>query len=1028
MNSPDHSLAVSPDFELLFQATPMPYLILRPDLTIVAVNDAYLNATLTTRSHLIGRYMFDAFPDNPSDPKATGVHNLRASLNWVLEHKTPHRMAIQKYDIPIRDSPHGEWEERYWCPLNSPVLSRTGELAYIIHQVEDVTEQTRRQQAAEAGEARFREICDAMPQIVWSTLPDGYHDYFNRQWFAFVGDDLAPFGAEWSKLFHPDDTAEAWRRWEHSLRTGEPYECEFRLRHRSGQYRWVLGRALPVKNEAGDIVRWMGTSTDIHEWKLTKAKLEDVQFRLEAALAAAEIGTWTWNVKEDRVYADPNFARLFGMSEKEANGGPIAVYMSRIHPDDVDRVRQEVGTVLASGAPYELFYRLLRPDGSVRHVHARGKMHFDADGQPTWFPGVALDITEQKLAEEARSKTESKFRTLAESNTIGIVQHRENGDLTEPNEAFLHMVGLTRQGFEDSALSWTALTSCQPEVFQQKWTELRCKGLIEPFEAEFCRPDGTRLPVYIGAANFDRSRGEGIAYILDISEVKQAQEAVAESETKFRTLADNIPQLAWMAGTDGRIFWFNSRWTAYTGKGLDEMRDWGWETVHHPDHVEAVKAKYVDMIVNRQVVWEDTFPLRSASGEYHWFLSRAVPVRNPQGEILYWLGTNTDVTVQREAEAALERANRRKDDFLAMLAHELRNPLAPISTAAQLLKLPGQDEKMVRRASEMIGRQVKHLTELVDDLLDVSRVTRGLVSIDKKDVDIKTVVNNAVEQASPVIESRQHTLTMRLASAHPYVLGDDTRLVQVLTNLLNNAAKYTPQGGEIRLAVEIQGLQVCISVSDNGIGMDASLLPTVFDLFTQAERTPDRCQGGLGLGLALVKSIVHLHGGEVTAHSDGPGKGSTFAVCLPLLKRQLAESGPAAREHGPSDGAPLHILLVDDNQDAAQSLAAVLESYGHEVTVKSDANDALEEALAAPPDVFLLDIGLPDMDGYELSRQLHARPENQDATYVAVTGYGQAHDKVLAKQAGFDHYFVKPVDLPALQNVLAAKHQRSWQH
>jgi PAS domain S-box-containing protein len=655
----------------------------------------------------------------------------------------------------------------------------------------------------------------------------------------------------------------------------------------------------------------------------------------------------------------------------------------------------------------------------VRHVHARGKVLYDAERQPARLTGVVLDITEQKLAEEARLKTESKFRMIAESNTIGIVQYRDDGTLIEPNDAFLQMLGQTGERFSDEGPTWHALTSCQPEVFQRKWAELRSKGTIEPFETELCRPDGSRLPVYIGAANFDRSLGEGIAYVLDISEVKQAQLAVAESETKFRTLAENIPQLAWMAATDGSIFWFNSRWMAYTGKQPEDMCGWGWETVQHPDHAEAVRAKYVDAIVNKQVVWEDTFPLRSANGDYHWFLSRAVPIRSPNGDILYWLGTNTDITVQREAEAALERANHRKDDFLAMLAHELRNPLAPISTAAQLIRLPGQDERMVKRASEMISRQVKHLTELVDDLLDVSRVTRGLVSIDKDEVDIKTVISGAVEQSSPVIESRRHTLTMRLASAHPFVIGDDTRLVQVLTNLLNNAAKYTPQGGEIRLAVEIHAPHVCISVSDNGVGMDEKLLPTVFDLFTQAERTPDRSQGGLGLGLALVKSIVHLHGGEVTVHSDGPGKGSTFTVTLPLLDKRLLRGTPGDRG-APDVVSPLHILLVDDNEDAAQSLSAVLQSYGHLVTVAPDAGSALEHAHGAPSDVFLLDIGLPDIDGYELSRRLHARPESRNATYIAVTGYGQAHDKVLAKAAGFDHYFVKPVDLPALQKVLTA--------
>lgn len=1022
MNGSSYSSAAFPDFELLFQATTLPYLILRPDLIIVAVNDAYLNATRTTRQHILGRHLFDAFPDNPTDPRATGVRNLHASLNWVLEHKAPHRMAIQKYDIPVRDSPHGEFEEKYWSPANTPVFSRSGALVYIIHQVEDVTEQTRKQQAAEAGEARFRQIADAMPQIVWSTLPDGYHDYFNRQWYDFVGvEEGSTVGDRWSALFHPDDMRAAWPRWEHSLRTGEPYETQYRLRHRSGQYRWVLGRALPVRSEAGDIVRWMGTCTDIHEWKLTQAQLQDVQARLEAALTAAEIGTWTWDLQEDRIHADANLARLFELSDEDAAGGPLAAYLAKIHPDDVEAVKNQIAAILESGGTFQQYYRLRRADGSVRHIHARGKVRLDAQGRPSRLPGVAFDITEQKLAEEARFKTESKFRTIVESNAIGIVQYRDNGSLLEPNEAFLRMAGHTCQSFAESGLSWQTLTAHQPALFQQKWAELCGKGHIEPFETEFARPDGSRLPVYVGGANFDLQACEGIAYVLDISEAKRAQLAVIESETKFRTLAENIPQLAWMADTDGAIFWFNNRWLAYTGKTFEETREWGWEAVQHPDHAEAVKAKYIDALVHRQVVWEDTFPLRDAAGNYRWFLSRAVPVRHPDGHILYWLGTNTDITVQREAEAALEQANRRKDDFLAMLAHELRNPLAPISTAAQLLRLPGQDDRMVKRSSDIIARQVKHLTELVDDLLDVSRVTRGLVSIDRKEVDIKAVIGSAVEQSSPVIESRQHTLVLRLASAHPFVLGDNTRLVQVLTNLLNNSAKYTPQGGEICLSMEIDGGQVKIAVSDNGIGMDAALVPTVFDLFTQAERTPDRSQGGLGLGLALVKSIVHLHGGEVSAHSEGPGKGSRFSVMLPLLAKKTLSAGPAAADRrGQDAAAPLRILLVDDNQDAAQSLSAMLQACGHEVTVAPDAGAALAQARGAPPDVFLLDIGLPDMDGYELSRRLHARPENRNATYVAVSGYGQAHDKVLAKAAGFDHYFVKPVDLPALQNVLAA--------
>jgi PAS domain S-box-containing protein len=496
--------------------------------------------------------------------------------------------------------------------------------------------------------------------------------------------------------------------------------------------------------------------------------------------------------------------------------------------------------------------------------------------------------------------------------------------------------------------------------------------------------------------------------------------ALKESEVQFRTLAENIPQLAWMANSDGWIFWYNNRWFEYTGTTPAEMQGWGWEKVHHPDFVEAVKAKYRSHIVNRQIPWEDLFPLRSAAGEYRWFLSRAVPIRDRDGQIVRWFGTHTDITIQREAEEALELANRRKDEFLAMLAHELRNPLAPISTAAALLGVNSADQNTVRKYSDIIARQVRHMTDLVDDLLDVSRVTRGLVSVEKTALDIKDAIQSAIEQSRPLIESRQQQLAIHLAPDDPMVLGDRTRLIQVLTNLLNNSAKYTPLGGHIELSMEVKEHAVCISVADDGIGMDAQLLPHVFELFTQAERTPDRSQGGLGLGLALVRSIVTLHGGSVTAKSEGPGKGSTLTLSLPLSSQeQQAGDGSAASAADGRPARPLTILVVDDNADAAASLGALLQAQGHAVTIRADAQSAIDEARALRPEALILDIGLPDMDGYELSRRLHSLPETRDASYIALTGYGQAHDRVLAKAAGFQHYFVKPIDMNALRRVLA---------
>jgi PAS domain S-box-containing protein len=1011
------------DFRLLFDATPVPYLVLTPDFTIVAANEARLRVTMTTREQILGKALFEAFPDNPADPGATGVRNLRASLMRVLQSKLPDAMPIQKYDIPRHDSPEDGFEVRYWKPLNTPVLGPYGEIVYIIHAVEDVTEQVLKQQATEASEARFRQIANAMPQMVWSALPDGYHDYYNQQHYEFAGVLLeSTIGQNWGAILHPDDLPRTREAWEHSLATGEPYEIEYRLRHRSGQYRWVLARALPIRNESGRIERWMGTCTDIHEQKILQAKLQDAQLRLEGALTAAEIGIWTWDIQADKVYADCNFARLFQVSEMDANGGPRKAYFKVIHPDDVKAVEADMADSLATGKPFQYHYRLRYPDGSIRYIHARGKIEYDSSGKPVWMPGVVVDITEQKLAEEAWLRTESKFRTIVDSHLIGIAQYRYDGTLIKVNDAFLRMLGYSRRDFEQHGLSWRRLTPPEWENADRKsWESLQSTGSTEAFEKEYFRKDGSRLPVYIGAANFQDVKDEGIAYILDISESKKAQLALKESEVQFRTLAENIPQLAWMANSDGWIFWYNNRWFEYSGTTLEEMQGWGWEKVHHPDFVDAVKAKYYDNIVRRQIAWEDLFPLRSASGEYRWFLSRAVPIRDRNGEIVRWFGTNTDITIQREAEEALELANRRKDEFLAMLAHELRNPLAPISTAAELLKMASSNEQIVRQYSEIISRQVRHMTDLVDDLLDVSRVTRGLVSIEKSELSIKDAVNSAIEQSRPLIESRHHTLSIRLASRDAVVAGDRTRLIQVLTNLLNNAAKYTPLGGHIELSMEIKESFVCISVADNGIGMDAHLLPHVFELFTQAERTPDRSQGGLGLGLALVKSITMLHGGKVSARSDGPGKGSVFTLTLPMLAGERASS-PHSRADDLEDRAlqPLHILIVDDNADAAVSLAALLRAQGHVVTVRTDAQSALEEVRVSPPEAFILDIGLPDMDGYELSRRLHGYPETRDAVYIALTGYGQAHDKVLAKAAGFQHYFVKPMEMSLLQRVLSS--------
>jgi signal transduction histidine kinase len=364
-------------------------------------------------------------------------------------------------------------------------------------------------------------------------------------------------------------------------------------------------------------------------------------------------------------------------------------------------------------------------------------------------------------------------------------------------------------------------------------------------------------------------------------------------------------------------------------------------------------------------------------------------------------------------------SDRRKDEFLAMLSHELRNPLAPVLNTLAVLRARGASDPSDVQAHEILERQVRHMARLVDDLLDVSRVTRGKIALQKEHVDLRALAHRAAETIRPLVEGRQHQLTVAVPEGPLLLEADPTRLEQVLTNLLNNAVKYTEPGGTIRLAVEQAGAEAVVRVRDTGIGMRPEILAQAFDLFVQGERGLARSEGGLGIGLALVRSLVQMHGGTVTAHSDGPGQGSEFTVRLPKLP-----DGAGARVALPAPAGtgarPRRILVVDDNRDAADSLALLLRLGGHEVGVAYSGEAALEVVRMTPPEVVLLDIGLPAMDGYEVARQLRVQHGSQ-LLLVAISGYGQEEDRARSQEAGFDEHLVKPVDPNAVRALLAGR-------
>jgi two-component system CheB/CheR fusion protein len=448
------------------------------------------------------------------------------------------------------------------------------------------------------------------------------------------------------------------------------------------------------------------------------------------------------------------------------------------------------------------------------------------------------------------------------------------------------------------------------------------------------------------------------------------------------------------------------------------MEGWGWQKLHDPAELPRVLETWQAALA-AGTSWEDTFPLRRHDGEMRWHLSRAEPLRNERGEIERWFGTNTDITERQAMEQALREADHRKDEFLATLAHELRNPIAPISNALQVWPLVENDREEVEKLRAIMERQIRQMTRLIDDLLDVSRITRGKIQLRQQPVDMQTIISGAVEAIRPMIDAHGHQLEV-VESAQPVMVdGDVARLTQAIGNLLQNAAKYTPHGGRIRLSVERENGEAVVRISDNGVGIPPHMLEQIFEMFRQVDQSLDRAHGGLGLGLTLVKRLVELHGGSVEAFSAGEGQGSEFIVRLPLHVARHEESASPSPQRGAGNRLARHrVLVVDDVYASAKTLAMMLESINQEVLIAHDGPAAIEQVTTNRPDIVFLDISMPGMSGYDVARHLRAQNGLNGIRLVALTGYGDEEDRRKAIEAGFHHHLTKPASMDQLAQLL----------
>jgi PAS domain S-box-containing protein len=506
-----------------------------------------------------------------------------------------------------------------------------------------------------------------------------------------------------------------------------------------------------------------------------------------------------------------------------------------------------------------------------------------------------------------------------------------------------------------------------------------------------------------------------------LDEVESRSIALATSEKLYRAIGETINYGVWVTDADGAAIYLSDSFLKLTGMTLEQATRDGWGSALHPDDVEDTLAAWKEC-AHTGNAWYREHRVLGADGRYHAILAQGVPIRDDSGRIQRWAGINLDISRLKNTERALLEADRRKDEFLATLAHELRNPLAPIRNAVRILDSDAADERQRKWGREVIARQVQRMSLLLDDLLDVARITRGQLELKKDYVDLKSVVNVAVETARPLLDAKRHQLTVSLPPTTISLEADPLRLSQVIGNLLTNAAKYTDPDGRIELQARMNHGELLISIRDNGIGLAEEVLPGLFTMFSQVNSAIDRAEGGLGIGLALVKGLVALHGGRVEVRSDGLGRGSEFTVHLPQRVIAAPLAAPPETASGAANASDVRrgrVLVADDNRDAADSLSLVLRFMGYEVFTAFDGAEALEIGARERPQAAIIDIGMPGMSGHEVARRVRREAWGRHAVLIALTGWGQDQDKQAARAAGFDEHLTKPVDPDQVESVLA---------
>jgi PAS domain S-box-containing protein len=811
---------------------------------------------------------------------------------------------------------HANREWRWFCSYDT-VYSRTidGLAQHVLGIAFDVTERRRTEIALQESNERFELAAAAVNCLIYDW--DLYKNTVERtqgltQLFGYTQEEAEPSFQWWQERIHADDQQMVNDRFLANMANGNRYSLEYRILHKNGCYVWVQDQGFAVRDGNDLIVRVVGACTDISEQQAAlrerqqaETKLQESEERIRLATTAAEVGMWFWNLASNELIWTEKCKQLFGLSpEAEIN---YEVFVNCIHPEDQQAVQEAIALSLEQKVDCDVEYRTVWPNGSIHWIDVKGRVFSDADGKPVRLMGTAQDITQRKQAENALRQRETQLRRLVDSNIIGIMFATPEC-ITEGNEAFLEMVGYTQEELLTGKVTRKDITPPEYHPLDQQGLEqLFQLGVCTPYEKEYIRKDGSRIPILIGGAMVTRSPMSWICFILDLTPRKQLEKAL------------------------------------------------------------------------------------------------------------------------RQQAEELKQTNQNKDEFLAILSHELRSPLNPILGWSSLLRSRKFDEATTNRALETIERNTQLQIQLIDELLDVSRIIRGKMNLTFAPVNLAAVIDAALETVRLIAETKSIQIKIHLEPNIGKISGDFYRLQQVMGNLLSNAVKFTPPNGIVEVSLslnrDLTSHFAVIQVKDTGQGISREFLPHVFEYFRQADSSTTKKFGGLGLGLAIVRHLVELHGGSAIADSPGIGQGAIFTVKLPVMKEsaRVGEPGKAREKLNSSLFKGLRVLIVDDEVDTREFVRFLLQESGAQTTAVASATEALEAIAQTVPDLLISDLGMPEIDGYSLMNQIRAMPKEEGGKIpaIALTAYVGESDRDRVLAVGFGRHVAKPIQPTELLTSIA---------